>query len=139
GTRAHTWVGATCGGVETVETIMEPPPTETRRNMLPALIIRGITMVGGHGGVRRGGNTRPLAAALHEAHDLAQPIECEQRHWVAWRRISRRACIVGRTHGECGVGPIREPYDELRISTLSDPDKGDTLAAERVTRLGKGH
>ena len=96
-------------------------------------------MVGGHGGVRRGGDTRPLVEALHEAHDLAQPLEREQRRWVSWRRISRRACIVGRTHGECGVGPIREPHDEVRISTLPDPDKRDTLAAERMMRMGDGH
>jgi hypothetical protein len=107
--------------------------------MLPVLIIRGITMVGRHGGVRRGGNTRPLAAALHKAHDLAQPLECEQRRWVAWRRLCRHARIVGRTHGECGVGPIREPHNEVRISTLSDPDKDDTLAAEGVMRMGNGH
>jgi hypothetical protein len=33
--------------------------------------------MGGHGGVRRGGDSCPLAAALPEAHDLAQPIEGE--------------------------------------------------------------
>jgi len=96
-------------------------------------------MVEGPGGVRRGGDTHPLAAALHEAHDLAQPIEGEQRRWVAWRRLRRHARIVSRTHGECGVGPIREPHDEVRISTLADPDQGDPLAAERVMRMGDGH
>jgi hypothetical protein len=96
-------------------------------------------MVGGHGGVRRGGDPCPLAAALHEVHDLAQPIEGEQRHWGSWRRISRRARIVGRTHDECGVGPIREPHNEVRISALPDPDKRDTLAAERVMRMSDGH
>jgi len=60
-----------CGGVETVETIMEPPPAGTRRNIFPDLIIRGVTTVRGHGGRRRGGATRPLAAALYEARDLA--------------------------------------------------------------------
>jgi hypothetical protein len=107
--------------------------------MLPALIIRGVTAVGGHGGGRRDGDTRPLAEALYEAHDLAQPTEGEQRRWVSWRRLSWRARIVGRTHGECGVGPIREPHDEVRISTLPDPDKRDTLAAERVMRMSDGH
>ena len=96
-------------------------------------------MMGGHGGVRRGGDPCPLAAVLHEAYDLAQPIEGEQRPWVSWRRISRRACIVGRTHSECGVSFIREPHDEVRISALPDPDKGDPLAAERVMRMGDGH
>jgi hypothetical protein len=96
-------------------------------------------MVGGPGGGRRGGDPRPLAAALHEAHDLAQPLEGERRRWVSWRRISRRARIVGRTHGECSVGPIREPHDEVRISTLPDPDKGDMLTAERMMRMGDGH
>ncbi len=129
GTRAHTWVGATCGGVETVETIMESPPAGTRRNILPALIIRGVTTVGGHGGGRRGRDTRPLSEALHEAHGLAQPLEREQRRCVSWKRISWRTRIVGRTHGECGVGPIREPHDEVWISALPDPDKCYTLAA----------
>jgi hypothetical protein len=52
-------------------------------------------MMGGHGGVRRGGDPCPRAAALHEAHALAPSIACEQRHWVSWRRISRRARLVG--------------------------------------------
>ena len=86
-----------------------------------------------------GGDPCPLAAALHEAHDLAQPIECEQRSWVSWRRISRRARRVGRTHGECGGGPIREPSTEVRISALPDPDTCDPLAAEGVMRMGAGH
>ena len=129
GTRTHTWVGATCNGVEPVETIMEPPPMETRRHMLLVLIIRGVITVRGPGGVRREGDTRPLAVAFHEAHNLAQVLECEQRHGVSWRRISWRARIVGRTHGECGVGAIREPHDEVWISPLPDPDQCDALAA----------
>ena len=139
GTRTHTWVGATCSGVETVAIIMAPPPLGTRRHLLRALIIQGVTMVEGQGGVRRGEDTRPLAAALHEAHDLAQPLECEQRRWVAGRRTRRCARIVGRTHGECGVGSIREPHDEVRISPLPDPDKRDPLTTERVMRMGDGH
>ena len=82
----------------------------------------------GQGGVRRGGDMRLLAAAFHEAHDLAQSIEREQRHRVSWRRISRRTRIVGRTHGERGVGAIWEPYDKVWISTLPDPDNDNTLA-----------
>jgi len=93
-------------------------------------------MVGGHRGVRRGGNTRPLAAALHEAHDLAQPIECEQRRWVAWRRLCRHARIVGGTHGERRVSPIRELDDQVWINTLSDPDQLDLLTAQRVIGMG---
>jgi hypothetical protein len=87
-------------------------------------------MVEGPGSVRRDGVPRPLAAARHEAHDLAQPLEGEQRRWVSGRCIIRqRACIVGRTHGECGVGSIWEPHDEVRISTLPAPDQCDLLAA----------
>jgi len=97
-----------------------------RRYMLLILIIRGVLT--GQGGVRWGGDMRLLAAACHEAHDLAQPIECEQRHRVSWRRIRRRPRIVGRTHGECGVGAIGEPHDKVWISTLPDPDHGNTLA-----------
>ncbi len=93
-------------------------------------------MVERHGGVRRGGDTHQLAAALHEAHYLAQPIECEQRRWVLWRGIHQGARIVGRTHSGCGVGPIREPHDEVRSSPLSDPDQGDALAAGRVMGMG---
>ena len=95
--------------------------------------------MGGPGGGRRAGDTRPLLEALYEAHNLAPPLEREQRRWGAWGRISRRARIVGRTHGECGVRPIREPHDEVRISTLPDPDKRGPLAAERVMRMGDGH
>jgi hypothetical protein len=96
-------------------------------------------MVGGPGGGRRGGDPRPLAAALHEAHDLAQPLEGERRRWVSWRRISRRARIVGRTHGECSVGPIREPHDEVGINALADAHDGDALAAQGVMGMGNGH
>jgi hypothetical protein len=51
----------------------------------------------------------------------------------------RHARIVGRTHGERDVGPIWEPYDEVRISSLPDPDKRDALAAERMMRMGDSH
>src|SRR5262245_46035674 len=93
-------------------------------------------MAEGPGGVRRGGATRPLAAARHKAYDLPQPIECEQGRWVLWRRIRRRARVVSRTHGECGVGPIREPHDEVWISSLPAPDPCDTLAAAGEHCLG---
>jgi hypothetical protein len=96
-------------------------------------------MVEGPGGVRRGEDTHPLAAARHKAYDLPQPIECEQGRWVLWRHIRRRARVVSRTHGECGVGPIREPHDEVRISPLPDSDQCDALAAERVMWMGDGH
>jgi hypothetical protein len=139
GTRPHPWAGATCKGVETVETIMEPPPRGTRRYMLCALIIQGVPRVEGPRGVRRGGDTPPLAAARHKAYDLPQPIECEQGRWVLWRRICRRARVVSRTHGECGVGPSREPHDEVRISPLPAPDQCDALAAERVMWMGDSH
>jgi len=89
--------------------------------MLPALIIRGVTTGGGHRRGRRGRATLPLAAALDEAHDLAQPLECEQR-CVPWGRGRWCTRIVGGTHGERSVGPIRELDDQVRINTLSDPD-----------------
>jgi hypothetical protein len=96
-------------------------------------------MAEGPGGVRRGGDTRPLAAARHKAYDLPQPIECEQGRWGLWRRIRRRARGVRRTQGECGVGPIREPHAAVRLSPLPDPDQCDALAAKRVMWMGDGH
>ena len=51
----------------------------------------------------------------------------------------RRARIVGRTHGERRVGPIRELDDQVRINTVPDPDQRDALAAQRVIRMGDGH
>ena len=104
--------------------------------MLPALIIRRVTPVGRHRGGRRGGATLLLTAALHEAHDLAQPLEREQRCRVPWRGSRRRARIVGGTHGERGVGPIRELDDEVRINALPDPDQHDPLATQRVMGMG---
>jgi len=97
--------------------------------MLPARIIRGVVPGGEHGGGRRGGATRPLAATLDEAHDLAQPLEREQRCGAPSRGRWRRARIVGGTHGERRVGPIRELDDQVRINALSDPDERDPLAA----------
>ena len=92
--------------------------------------------MGGHRGGRRGGTTLPLAVALHEAHDLAQPLECEQRCGVPWRGSRRRARIVGGTHGERGVGPIRKLDDEVRINAVPDPDQHDPLATQRVMWMG---
>jgi hypothetical protein len=96
-------------------------------------------MVEGPRGVGRGGDTHPLAAARHQAYDRPQPIEGEQGRGVVWRRSRRRARVVSRTHGECGVGPIREPHDEVRLRPLPDPDECDALAAERVMGMGDGH
>ena len=92
--------------------------------------------MGEHGGGWRGGDTLPLAAALHEARDLAQPLEREQRGGGPCRGRRRRASRVGRAHGECGVGPIRELDDQVRINALPDPDQQDPLAAQRVIWMG---
>lgn len=92
--------------------------------------------MGEHGSGWRGGDTLPLAAALHEARNLAQPLDREQRCGGPWRGRRRRARIVGRTHGECGVGPIRELDDQVWINALPDPDQQDPLAAQWVIWMG---
>ena len=71
----------------------------------------------------------PLAAALKEAHHLAQSFKREQRGGVLWRGRRRCAGIVGGTHGERRVGSIRELDDEVRINTVPDPNQRDALAA----------
>ena len=80
--------------------------------------------------------TLPLAAALHEAYDLAQPLKREQWGGVLWRDGHRCARIVGGTHGERRVGPIWKLDDEVWINTVSDPDHLDPLAAQRVMWMG---
>ncbi len=107
--------------------------------MLPLLIIRGVTTRGGHGGGRRGRDTLPLAAAFHKTHNLAQPLERKQRCGVPWRGYRWRARVIGRTHGERRVGPIRELDNQVRINTVPDPNQRDTLAAQRVMGMGDGH
>ena len=92
--------------------------------------------MGEHGSGRRGGTTLPLAAALKEAHDLAQPLEREQRGGIPGGRSRRHARIVGGTHGERGVGPIRELDDEVRINALPNPDQHDPLATQWVMWMG---
>jgi hypothetical protein len=92
--------------------------------------------MGEPGGDRRGGETLPLAAALYEACDLAEPCECAQRCGGPWRGRWRRARRVGRAHGECGVGPIRQLDDQVRINALPDPDQQGPLAAQRVRGMG---
>jgi hypothetical protein len=83
-----------------------------------------------------GGDTLPLAAALHEAPDLAQPREHEQRGGGPWRGRCWRARLVGRAHGERGGGPIRALDDQVWINALPDPDQPDLLAAQRVIWMG---
>ncbi len=104
--------------------------------MLPALIIRRVPPVGRYRGGRRGGTTFLLTAALHEAHDLAQPLKRKQRCGVPWRGSRWRARIVSGTHGECGVGPIRELNDEVRVNALPDSDQHDPLATQWVMWMG---
>src|SRR5918996_1395755 len=136
GTRAHTWVGAMCGIVETVETIMKPPPMGIRPPRLPARIILGVLPGEEHRSGRWGGATRSLTATLDEAHNLAQPLEGEQWGRVLGRGSDGCPCIVGGTHSECCVGPIRELDDQVRINALPDPDQRDPLAAQRVMGMG---
>jgi hypothetical protein len=126
-----------CGIVETVETTMKPPPMGTRPHMLPARIIRGVVPAGEHGGGWRG--PTPAAATLDEAHDLAQPLEREQRGGVPGRDRHRCTRIVSGTHSERRVGPIRELDDEVWINALPDSDERDLLAAQRVMGMGDSH
>jgi hypothetical protein len=91
--------------------------------MLPTRIIWGVTPVGEYGSGRRGGGMLPLAAVLHEAHDLAQPLKREQRGGIPGGRSRRRARIVSGAHGQRGVGPIRELDDQVGINALPDPDQ----------------
>ena len=83
-----------------------------------------------YGGGRRGG------APLEEAHDLAPPIERERRCGVPWGRGRWGTRIVGGTHGERRVGPIRELDDQVWLNTLSDPDQRDLLTAQWVMWMG---
>ena len=73
---------------------------------------------------------------LHEAYDLAQPLEREQWGGVPWRGSRRCPRIVGGTHGERYGGPIRELNDQVRINPMPDPDHLDLLAVQRVMWMG---
>lgn len=122
-----------------MEPPMEPPPAGPRRNRFPAPIIRGGTTGREQGGAGRGGDTGVLTAALHQARALAQSLKRAQRCGALSRGRWRRARIVGRTHGERGVGPIRELDDQVWITALPDPDQQDPLAAPWVMWMGDEH
>jgi hypothetical protein len=105
--------------------------------MLPTRIIWGVVLEGEHGSGWRGHT--PAAATLDEAYDLAQPLEREQRGGVPGRGSHRCTRIVGGTHSERRVGPIRELDDEVWINALPDPDERDLLAAQRMMGMGDSH
>jgi hypothetical protein len=90
-----------------------------------------------HGGGRRRGPTPLLPEVLQEVDDLTQPLKCQQMRRVPGESCC--ACIVSRGHGKCGVGPIREPHDEVGINALADAHDGDALAAQGVMGMGNGH
>ena len=104
--------------------------------MFPPRILRGVPPVGEHGSGWRGGGRLPLAAALPEAHDLAQPLKRAQRGGIPGGRSRRRARIVRGTHGERGGGPIRELDEQVGSNALPAPDQEDPLAAQRVLGMG---
>ena len=70
---------------------------------------------------------------------LAEPLEGEQMQRARGDFQGRQRGIVRAAHGDRSMRAIREPDDEIRISTAPDADDLDLLAAERVMGMGDGH
>jgi hypothetical protein len=100
-------------------------------------IMRGVAVLVSHGGGWRRGPTPVLPQVRQEGDDLTQPLKCQQMRRVPGERCC--ACIVGRGHGKCGVGPIGEPHDEVGINALADAHAGDARATPGVMGMGNGH
>ena len=80
-----------------------------------------------------------MANALDDSYGLAEAIEIEQ----VWRRV-RGLCLgycaeISPAHGDGGVRSIGEAYDDVRIGAAPNSNDLESLAAERVMRVGDGH
>ena len=100
--------------------------------------------LGGLSAAWRGGKAPRLAQALNELGRLLQAVEIEEVGFLTTgcthaRRGHRGRAIVGPTHGDGGMGAIRPPDDQIRVSAAANPHDRDRLAGKRVMRMGDGH
>ena len=75
--------------------------------MLPALIIRGVSSVGEHGGGRRGGATFPLAAALHDVADDSEAAIVLQADQPGITADDLRSLIAGFRETRAQIARLR--------------------------------
>jgi len=74
--------------------------------------------------------------AIDELEDLTEAVEI-QEVIRAWREIViRRRSVVGAAQGDCGMPPVRETDDEVRIISAAKPDDLNPLATERMMGMG---
>ena len=85
------------------------------------------------------GKTSLRTQAIQQLDHLPEPVEFEEvgssdrQFSLGGRRV------VGQTHGDSGMGAIRETHDEVRVSTAPDTNDRDLLPIERMMRMGDGY
>jgi hypothetical protein len=76
--------------------------------------------------------------AIDELEYLTEAVEI-QEVIRAWREIFLgRRSVVGAAQGDCGMPPVRETDDEIRIISAAKPDNLDPLTSERMMGMGDG-
>ena len=94
----------------------------------------------GPGGGTCGGIATGPAELLDEPDNLKQALDIEEVVGQGRRVVqTRRAGVVGPTHGDGGVAAVRESDDQIWIVPSADADDLDPLTAQRVTGMGDGY
>jgi hypothetical protein len=91
------------------------------------------------GGIAIGRRRAPsLGDVIEELNGPAQAREVEQVQGVRPGRVVGYGGVVGAAQGDGGVAPVREPDDEIGVSSSAQANDLDALTAEGVMRMGDG-
>jgi hypothetical protein len=78
------------------------------------------------------------ALLLDELSHLPQAFQQEQGRFGSLGIDEGSASVIGQTGGDRSMIAVRQTNDEVRILASSDTDKLDTLARQRMVRMGDG-
>lgn len=80
-----------------------------------------------------------MADEINELDDLTQTVKVQQVHRGGWGIVIQWSSVIGQTHRNSGVETVRQPNDEVRVSTPADAHDFNLLAVKRMMGMGDRH
>jgi hypothetical protein len=80
-----------------------------------------------------------VVTTMDELGYLPKALHIQERNIARGGATPSGYCVVGPTHGDGHVIPVRQLHDEIRIHAPSNPQHGHTLTRQRMVRMSDGY